>query len=162
MILSILAIFTAANAAEQIPAGAADKDALYESLISDMACLCGCGTTLKTCPHENCDKAIPARKEIRQMVDSGTPRQEIMNQMMKSHGEAILAAPTFKGFNVMAWVMPFVAIVAVGALVAMILKRWSGNRAPVPTNVSAKKTAESGDGDPYLKKMRDELDKYEE
>ena len=73
MIISILAIFTAAHAAEQIPAGAADKDALYEQLISDMACLCGCGTTLKTCPHENCDKAVPARKEIRQMVDSGLP-----------------------------------------------------------------------------------------
>ncbi len=162
MILSILVIFTSARAAEQIPAGTADKDALYESLISNMACLCGCGTTLKTCPHEACDKAIPARKEIRQMVDSGTPRQEIMNQMVKGHGEAILAAPTFKGFNVMAWVMPFVAIAAVGALVAMILKRWSGNRAPVSTNAAPKKEAASGEGDPYLKKMRDELDKYEE
>lgn len=162
MIISILAIFPAAHAAEQIPAATADKDALYESLISDMACLCGCGTTLKTCPHEACDKAIPARKEIRQMVDSGTPRQEILNRMVSSHGEAILAAPTFKGFNLMAWVMPFVAILAVGGLVAVILKRWSGNRAPVSTPASPKKTAESVEGDPYLKKMRDELDKYEE
>ncbi|MBI5637224.1 MAG: cytochrome c-type biogenesis protein CcmH [Nitrospinae bacterium] len=162
MLLLILALSASVRAAEQIPVGAADKDALYESLISDMACLCGCGTTLKTCPHENCDKAIPARKEICQMVDSGTPRQEIINQMVKSRGEAILAAPTFKGFNVMAWVTPFVAIVAVGMLVAMILKRWSGNRAAVSPDASPKKTAESGEGDPYLKKMRDELDKYEE
>ena len=162
MLLAMLAFFTAARAADQIPVGATDKDALYEGLISDMACLCGCGTTLKTCPHENCDKAVPARKEIRQMVDSGTPRQEIMNRMVKGHGEAILAAPTFSGFNVMAWVTPFVAIVAVGALVAMILKRWSGNRAAASAAASPGKTAESGEGDPYLKKMRDELDKYEE
>lgn len=162
MIISILAIFTAAHAAEQVPVGATDKDALYESLISDMACLCGCGTTLKTCPHENCDKAVPARKEIRQMVDSGLSGPEVKNRMMKEHGEAILAAPTFKGFNVMAWVMPFVAIIAVGALVAMILKRWSGNRAPASADAAPKKAAESGEGDPYLKKMRDELDKYEE
>ncbi len=162
MIISTLAVFTIAESAEQVPAGVFSKDALYENLISDMACLCGCGTTLKTCPHENCDKAIPARKEIRGMVDSGMSGPEIKNQMMKGHGEAILASPTFKGFNVMAWVMPFVAIIAVGMLVAMILKRWSGNRAPVSAAASTKKEATGSEGDPYLKKMRDELEKYEE
>lgn len=162
MLFSILAFFTAAHAGEQVPVGATDKDALYESLISDMACLCGCGTTLKTCPHEACDKAIPARKEIRQLVDGGGSRQEILDRMVKGHGEAILAAPTFKGFNVMAWVMPFVVIAAVGVLVAMILKRWSGNRAAGSAVAAPRKPAETGDGDPYLKKMRDELDKYEE
>ncbi len=162
MVISILAVFAVANAAEQVPAGVSGKDGLYESLISDMACLCGCGTTLKTCPHENCDKAVPARKEIRAMVDSGKSGPEIKSLMMKEHGEAILASPTFKGFNLMAWVTPFVAIIGVGWLVSLILKRWSGNRAPAPPAVSPNKETGSGEGDPYLKKMRDELEKYEE
>ena len=35
------------------------------------------------------------------------------------YGEKILSAPTTQGFNLLAWIMPFAAILAGGALVAL-------------------------------------------
>ncbi len=163
MLLAALFLSLPAWAVEEIPATPAQKDALYDNLITNMACLCGCGTTLKTCPHEDCSFGIPAKREIRQMVDGGTGRTQIVDRMVKTRGEAILAAPTFSGFNVMAWVTPFVAIIIVGSLVAMILKRWAGNRpsAAPAAAARAERNEAAGETDPYLKKMREELDKYE-
>lgn len=143
------------GAVETAPA----RDALYDDLTSNMSCQCGCGTTIKTCPHEDCSSAIPARKELHEMVDAGLSRQEIVAKMVSRHGEAIMASPAFSGFNIMAWVMPFVAIVMVGFIVARIIRRWSApSTAAGPARVES---APDGD-DPYVKKVRDEIKRYEE
>ena len=154
-----LAVATPAMAVDTIPATPQARDALYDELISTMACLCGCGTTLKTCPHENCDFAVPARKEIRGFVDSGLGKDEVKAKMVALRGEAVLAQPTFTGFNIMAWVTPFIALVLVGSAVALIVRKWSVKQT-VPAGT--KPQVKSEEGDPYLRKMRDEFNKFEE
>lgn len=155
----MLAVATPAMAVDTIPATPQARDALYDELTSTMACLCGCGTTLKTCPHENCDFAVPARKEIRGFIDSGLGRDEVKAKMVALRGEAVLAQPTFTGFNIMAWITPFIALIFVGSLVALIVKKWSVKQAaPAASNVNVKHESD----DPYLRKMRDEFNKFEE
>lgn len=161
IILFLLTVsYASAEPAGSVPAGGnAGKDALFEDLTANMACLCGCGTTIKTCPHENCGSAVPARKELHEMIDTGLGRQEIIAKMVSRHGEAIMAAPAFSGFNLMAWTMPFAAIIAFGFLAAQIIKKWSAK--PVASQ-GAKPPAEVNQEDPYLKKVRDEIGRYEE
>jgi cytochrome c-type biogenesis protein CcmH len=45
-------------------------------------------------------------------------------------GEAVLAAPPKKGFNLLAWVLPLVGIVVAGGAIAFLAVRWtrSGRR----------------------------------
>ncbi|MBI2950682.1 cytochrome c-type biogenesis protein CcmH, partial [bacterium] len=41
------------------------------------------------------------------------------------YGEVVLAAPTKKGFNLTAWILPFVAILAGAGIVRAVVKRWT-------------------------------------
>ncbi len=160
LILIIMAFPAMAMATDTIPS-TPQKQALYDDLISEMACGCGCGTTLKTCPHENCSHAVPARKEILGYIDGGLGREEIKAKMVATHGEAILAQPMFRGFNIVAWVTPFIVILVVGYLVALVIKKWTSGRVATSPREDAAKTEAKKD-DPYIKKMRDELDKFED
>lgn len=146
-------------AAGTIPPSKQVRDAFYENLTSNMACLCRCGTTLKTCPHETCSFAIPVRKELLGLIDQGLSGDEIRAKMVAHHGEAILAQPMFYGFNTLAWITPFVAIMAVGYLVALIIKKWSAVKT-VPVAKKSGATSQSSDG--YVEKMREELKKFED
>lgn len=47
-------------------------------------------------------------KEIRQMVESGQTRQEIIDHFLARYGERILASPVASGFNLMAWITPII------------------------------------------------------
>jgi len=119
-----------------------------------MACLCGCGTTIKTCPHENCGFAIPARQEIREAVMSGLSRDEVIAKLVSTRGEAIMASPSFKGFNILAWVTPFVAILTVGFLIVFVLKNWTRRKIDGGSGTTA---VEPNADDPYTKKLKEEL-----
>jgi len=160
LILLMLSLAAPAFAADPAvaPMTKLAKDALYDDLTANLACRCGCGTTLKTCPHENCSFAVPARKEIRGFIDQGMEREAIKAQMVSLHGEAILAQPTFYGFNTLAWITPFVAIMLVGYGVAVVAKKWASAKTPAQAKKPAEGTQKT---DPYLKKLHDELDKFE-
>lgn len=47
-------------------------------------------------------------KEIRQMVEGGQTRQEIIDHFLARYGERILASPVASGFNLMAWITPII------------------------------------------------------
>ena len=52
------------------------------------------------------------------------------------HGEKILSAPTKEGFNLLAWATPFAVLLAAGATLVLVIRRWSahgaGAGAPAP------------------------------
>lgn len=159
MVLLLISLSAPSFAAGTIPPSKQVRDAFYENFTSNMACLCRCGTTLKTCPHETCSFAIPARKELLGLIDQGLSGDDIRAKMVAHHGEAILAQPMFYGFNTLAWITPFVAIMVVGYLVALIIKKWSAVKA-VPAAKKSGATSQSSDG--YVEKMREELKKFED
>lgn len=111
-------------------ADASSIDELDDQIQRQLMCLCGCNSTLKSCPHVNCDFAIPRRREIRQMLEQGKSRGEIISFMTDKYGEKILAAPKKEGFNLLGYVMPFVALVVVGSIVAVTVKKWASRGEP--------------------------------
>ena len=52
------------------------------------------------------------RKEVRSMVAAGKSRDEILDYYVAEYGERILAAPRAKGFNLTAYILPWVALLA--------------------------------------------------
>ena len=45
------------------------------------------------------------------MIETGQSKEDIIQYFVSTKGERILAAPTKKGFNLTAWILPFLAII---------------------------------------------------
>lgn len=151
---------TEATPADASPGGHVTKEVVYNRLITDLMCLCGCKTTLKTCPHTNCDFAIPRKREILAMLDGGADYDKVVAAMVGRFGERILPAPTKEGFNLVGYILPFVAILAVGALLVRLAAQWaSRGQATVATGRDEKETLVA-DND-LRKKMEQELKDFD-
>ena len=71
------------------------------------------------------------RKEVRAMVAAGKSRDEILDHYVAQYGERILAAPRATGFNRLAYILPWLALVLGAWLLIILLKKL---RAPVPAS----------------------------
>src|SRR5262249_47389998 len=74
--------------------------------------------------HPTCSFSVPLRTEIEGMINRGMSRDAIIGFYRQKFGEKILSAPTTEGFNLLAWTMPFAAIVVGGGLIALAFTRW--------------------------------------
>lgn len=61
-------------------------------------------------------------REIRQMVEDGRTKKEIMDHYVAQYGERILATPVASGFNLMAWITPILIALIGIALFANYLR----------------------------------------
>jgi len=86
-----------------VPKSALEKD-LYKSLI----CMCGtCGRQLVG--ECTCGYAAQMRAEIGNLVKMGLTRDQVLQYYIKKYGsQEPLAMPVDKGFNRLAWLLPYV------------------------------------------------------
>jgi cytochrome c-type biogenesis protein CcmH len=64
------------------------------------------------------------RREIRAMLAVGKTEQEILDIYVAKYGERILTTPPARGFNLLAYIMPWVLAVTGVVAVVVVLKRW--------------------------------------
>jgi len=103
-----------------------------QEIAEGLTCQCGCGLTVANCNHPSCSFSVPMREHIDTMLAHGMGRAEIIAYFRKQYGEKILSAPTTQGFNLLAWTMPFVALIVGGGLVVLMMGRWRGGSSPAP------------------------------
>jgi cytochrome c-type biogenesis protein CcmH/NrfF len=89
-----------------------------------LACKCGvCNNTVATCAMLHCEYCLPARQKIAKMQEEGKPDDFIVASFVKDGGLSVLAEPPQSGFNLVGWLMPFVAItLGVGAILFYVKK----------------------------------------
>jgi cytochrome c-type biogenesis protein CcmH len=63
------------------------------------------------------------REEVRALVAGGATETEILDTFVAKYGERILAAPKPQGFNLLAYVLPMVALAAGLVVIAFTLHR---------------------------------------
>lgn len=90
-----------------------------------LICQCGCGIVLKHCPHQDCGYAIPARQYIADLVKEGKGKEEIIEIFVKRDGQKALAAPKKEGFNLLGYILPFIALLGAAFFVSRVLKSWT-------------------------------------
>lgn len=110
-----------------------------------LTCQCGCGLTVHSCNHLGCSSGIPLKREAQTLVSEGLGREEILARFRDKYGEKILSAPTTQGFNLTAWIFPFVMLAAGTVIVVVAVRRWT-NRAET-ANVAADSSAELTSGE---------------
>ena len=107
-----------------------------QEIAEGLTCQCGCGLTVANCNHPNCSFSVPMREQIDAMLAKRMGRAEIIAYFRKQYGEKILSAPTTQGFNLLAWTMPFVALLLGGGMVVLMMGRW---RKPPPPRVPGRR-----------------------
>jgi cytochrome c-type biogenesis protein CcmH len=103
-----------------------------------LTCQCGCGLTVANCNHPTCSFSVPVREQIEAMIGQGKSGTQIIAFYRQKYGEKILSAPTTEGFNMVAWVMPFLVVVLGGAGIVYMANRWrslhvAGDTSAVPS-----------------------------
>jgi len=85
-----------------------------------------------TC-HEPLDEsssplAQQMKKQIRAQIAAGRTTAEIKAYFVAELGPQVLAVPTRNGFNLLAWLLPFAAIILGAAAVGFGARAWLKNR----------------------------------
>jgi cytochrome c-type biogenesis protein CcmH len=139
------------------PREAAAAPASGQEIAEALTCQCGCGLTVANCNHPNCSFSVPTRERIDAMLAHGKGRAEIIGYFRKQYGEKILSAPTTQGFNLLAWTMPFIALLAGGAMIVLVMGRWrargegASDSSDAPAPRSSGQSNAAGQFDPALR-----------
>lgn len=105
-----------------------------DEVAEGLTCQCGCGLTIANCNHPSCSFSVPAKEQIEAMINRGLGRDAIISSFRAKYGEKILSAPTTQGFNLLAWVTPFVMLLGGGGLIVLVLGRWRARDTSQPAS----------------------------
>jgi cytochrome c-type biogenesis protein CcmH/NrfF len=114
--------------------GLAQKDISreYQEACDRLVCQCGCNEQLSVCAMQNCSSATPMRAEIRERLQKGEDLDQIVQSFVERYGPKVLSAPTMKGFDITAWIMPFIIL-----LLGTIVVSWIAVKMARPAAVAA-------------------------
>jgi cytochrome c-type biogenesis protein CcmF len=132
------------------------KTPLERDLQHEIICMCGtCGR--RRIGECTCSMAAEMRAQVAKLVAEGKSREEVYEYFMaKYNSEEPLASPIDRGFNRLAWALPYV-VGSIGAIGAVVLARkWSHTKETTPADADG--TAASAARDPQLEeRLADEL-----
>ena len=87
-----------------------------------LTCQCGCGLTVHSCNHLQCPSGEPMKDEIRRRLGLGESRETILAAFATKYGEKVLSSPTWQGFNRLAWITPFAALIVAGTILVVVVR----------------------------------------
>jgi cytochrome c-type biogenesis protein CcmH len=79
------------------------------------------------------DMAQQMRAIVREQVAAGKTPEEIKDYFVSKYGEWVLLAPTTKGFSLLVWVFPFIALLGGLILGFFVLRGWTRKKTSAPT-----------------------------
>ena len=106
------------------PAAASERHPTLGELEGEVMCPT-CKTTLDQSTAPIADRI---RQFITARIAAGDTKSEIKRKLVLQFGPSVLAEPSKHGFNLLAWVLPFVALGLGAAVLAWLVWRWSRRR----------------------------------
>ena len=108
------------------PACASERHPTLNELEGQVMCPT-CHTTL-----DESSSAIAQRIKafISARIAAGDTRSEIKRKLVAQFGVGVLAAPPRKGFDLLAWWLPFAGLALAGGLISVAAWRWARGREP--------------------------------
>lgn len=124
-------------------------------LVRNIVCQCGsCRHNLLECASENCGHAAQDRIEIHDLLAHGKNREDVIQYFIQKYGSQVaLAAPIDKGFNRLAWALPYGFGVGAAGMLAYGAYRLTRRPPENPGGGGA-----SGAGDPVDPGLQDQLE----
>lgn len=129
------------------------SDDQINEVAKELYCPLCTGLRLDNCQLKVCDGM---KDVIRQKLAAGESKEQIKAYFVEQYGEVVLGMPSKKGFNLLAWVFPFAALVVAGGWVYYAARLWARRRAATasPPLELADLPAE------YLQQLEEDLAEY--
>ncbi len=121
--------------------GAGD-DSRFNTLGHKLMCKCGCNQVLLECNHVGCEYSERMRGELTAALQRGDNDDLILQGFVQKYGATVLAAPTTTGFNLVAWIVPFVVLAIGTALAVWVVRLWKRRLQPAPAAAGSVAAAE--------------------
>jgi cytochrome c-type biogenesis protein CcmF len=104
------------------------KTPLEKDLQGAIICMCGtCGR--KRLDSHCCERSEQMSQEISRLLAAGKTRDEVIQYFVAQYGsQEVLAEPINRGFNRLAWLLPYGAGLAGVTMVGAVAVRWSRRR----------------------------------
>ncbi len=96
---------------------------------------------------------------IEQKLAQGQSEEEIIQFFVAQYGEQVMASPPKRGFNLVAWILPFAAILGGGGVIYFAVKAWV--RRGEEHQTDAETEVEEGDEE-YQRQLEEELKEFTE
>jgi len=132
-----------------------------EAIARTLYCPLCVGQRLDSCEIPLC---VDMKREIAEQLSEGRTADEIRAYFVEQYGPVVLGEPPRRGVNWLAWVLPFVILLGVGAFVALRLRTWTQTaevtvpaRPPSSGSEDAKDAAE----DAYESRVDQDLSNWE-
>jgi cytochrome c-type biogenesis protein CcmH len=110
--------------------GAGDPATRFNEIGHQMMCICGCSQILLECNHVGCPASDGMRNELMASVSRGDSDSLVEQSFVQKYGPTVLAAPTAKGFDRAAYIIPPVVLILGVGLIVMVIRSWKNRPAP--------------------------------
>jgi cytochrome c-type biogenesis protein CcmH/NrfF len=108
-----------------------NPDQRFNALGHRLMCKCGCNQVLLECNHVGCSYSTKMRDELSAALQTPDNDDLVLQRFVQEYGATVLAAPTTTGFNVIAWIVPFVVLASGLTLVTVLVRKWKYRVAPI-------------------------------
>ena len=112
---------------------AVDDQQVYE-VASQLRCVVCQNLSVADSPSE---MAGQMRAIVRERLAAGQTPAEVLQYFVARYGDWILLAPPRRGFTLLVWVAPLVAVLVGLLVVTLLVRRWAGRRRRGPTTIDA-------------------------
>ena len=116
--------------------GARGDHSRFDDLGHRMMCVCGCNQILLECNHVGCQYSDRMRDQLIAAVQRDNSDDGVLQSFVQEYGTTVLAAPTTRGFDTVAWIMPF-AVFFAGSIAAVAVIRIWNERQPAHSEVNS-------------------------
>ena len=82
----------------------------------------------ETLAQSDSPAAAQVKRFIQARIAAGDTRSEIKDKLVAEYGTRILAAPPKHGFDLLAWVLPLIGVVAAAGILGLLAWHWSRAR----------------------------------
>ena len=118
-----------------------------DSLEHLLKCQCTCPLDVYTCRTTDfaCPVSPSMHRDVMALIEGGHDEKEILAAFESVYGERVFTAPKREGFNLLGYLVPFVAIGGGGAAAALVIRRWmrTAERPVGPTRVDPVRATDS-------------------
>ncbi|MEW6297263.1 MAG: cytochrome c-type biogenesis protein CcmH [Thermodesulfobacteriota bacterium] len=114
----------------------------------------------QTVANHYSDVAEQIKKQIRRRLAQGATEEEIINEYVRVYGERILAEPQARGFNLLAYLLPPLAIVGGLGSVCLFLRQWRPSDVHDRASVHTPTVHGQGATDPLRARLSEELARF--
>ena len=110
--------------------GAGEPATRFKEIGHRMMCICGCNQILLECNHVGCPDSDGMRNELMAAVSRGDSDSLVEQSFVQKYGPTVLAAPTTKGFDRAAYIIPFAVLILGFGMIGLVIRSWKNRPAP--------------------------------